>query len=331
LESASIASRLSSPPVPSMAELERAVALSANRLAELQEPDGGFPLAAVASETLGSPGDSLFSTATVISLAAPVLSAECLSRGTAYILSRQNQQGLWTWDAEALLPPDSDDTACCLGALVRAGVNVDTRAGIRALRKFWRWRGPFRTWLAKGAWNARRRDDAVVNCNVLWALRELGAAPSRAEQRAVERIVAKQRDATPYYCSKGALAWAAARAAIPTPYLDRPSEAELAGRPLECALWMLATPVPSTTAIAQLLDLVGKQSEWKAEPWVRGNPGRWESRAVTLAFVLAALRHSIDRSSFGSEALTDRTQCPTVCEDESDPATNRPRQQIDDG
>jgi hypothetical protein len=258
-------------------------------MAEMQEPGGGFGLTPVKWQPLGSAGDSLFSTAMVVSVAAQALPVECVGRAARYILDRRNAQGLWGWDAEGTLPADADDTACCLGALTRAGVEVDARKGARLLRKFWRWGGPFRTWMAKGPWNARDRDDAVVNCNVLWALRELGVPERRAERRVVARMVARQRGPSRYYCSEASLAWAAARVGIATPALQPPSLTALAGRPLETALWTLAAPTPLRWAAALLLDLREADGGWRAEPWVQGNPGTWESRAVTIAFAVAAL------------------------------------------
>jgi len=258
-------------------------------LAECQEADGGFPLVPVASRPLGSAGDSLFSTATVLALAAPLLPAECVSRAAAYILERRDGRGLWAWAADGSLPADADDTALCLGALARIGAAVDGRRDARLLRKFWRWGGPFRTWLASGGWNRRDRDDPVVNCNVLWALRELGAPVRAAERRAAGRMVAAHRGPSRYYCSEASVAWAAARVGIATPRLRPPPGSALAGRPLECALWSLAAPAPPAEAAALLLEMRDADGGWRAEPWVQGVPGTWESRPVTIAFVLAAL------------------------------------------
>jgi hypothetical protein len=275
--------------VPSAADLRRAIAAGAEVLAESQEADGGFPLAPVLSEPLGSAGDSLFSTATVLALAAPVLPAACVSRAAGYLAERRDGRGLWAWAADGTLPADADDTALCLGALARTGVPLDRRQGARLLRKFWRWGGPFRTWLASGGWNGRDRDDPVVNCNVLWALGELGAPIRTAERRTVAAMVAAQRGPTRYYCSEASLAWAAARVGIPAPRLRPPHDAALARQPLECALWALAAPTPKVGTAALLLEAREPDGGWAAEPWVRGQPGVWESRAVTIAAAIAAL------------------------------------------
>src|SRR3954451_23395290 len=239
---------------PSVADLRRAVSEAAAVLAGSQGADGGFALVPVASQPQGSPGDDLFSTATVLALAAPVLPEECVARAAAYILGRRDKRGLWGWAADDSLPPDADDTAICLGALARAGAGVDREEAARLLRKFWRWSGPFRTWLASGAWNKRDRDDAVVNCNVLWALRELGVPVRGAELRSVRSMVAACRRPTRYYCSEASVAWAAARIGIATPSLRPPPDDALAGRPLECALWSLAA-APAGSRAALLLDM----------------------------------------------------------------------------
>jgi hypothetical protein len=271
------------------ADVRDAIGDAARVLAASQEPDGGFPLAAIAGRPLGSAGDSLFSTAMVLALAGPVLPRECVGRAAAFIVDRRDARGLWGWAADGSLPPDADDTACCLGALARIGAGVDGREGARLLRKFWRWNGPFRTWLAKGGWNRRDRDDPVVNCNVLWALAELGARVRPWERRAVERMVARHRGPSRYYCSEASVAWAAARVGIPTPWLQPPPAPALRGHPLECALWTLAAERPCAAAAGTLLEMREADGGWAAEPWVQGNPGTWESRPVTIAFVIAAL------------------------------------------
>ena len=273
---------------PPVADLRRAVVEAAAVLAENQEPDGGFALVPVASQPEGSPGDNLFSTATVLAVAAPALPKECVARAADYILRRRGARGLWAWAADESLPPDADDTAICLGALARAGVAMDASEAARLLRKFWRWGGPFRTWLARGDWNKRDRDDAVVNCNVLWAFRELGVAVRAAELRSVRSMVIACREPTRYYCSEASVAWAAARVGIATPSLRPPPNDALAGRPLECALWSLAG-APGHDWAALLLDMREADGGWAAEPWVQGYVGAWESRPVTIAFAIAAL------------------------------------------
>jgi hypothetical protein len=76
---------------------------------------------------------------------------------------------------------------------------------------------------------------------------------------------------------------------IPTPGLRPPPDSALAGQPLECALWSLAAPAATAGAAALLFEGRDSDGGWRAEPWVRAQPGVWESRTVTIAFVIAAL------------------------------------------
>ena len=268
-------------------QIQRALSAAVRALAEAQLPDGSFALAETASRPPATPSDHLFSTAIVLGLVAAQLDAEVVARAVAYLAGRREANGLWAWMPDGSLPPDADDTACCLMAFLAAGVAVDRAASIALLRRFWRFRGPFRTWAARGMWGSRERDDPIVNCNVLRALEELGAAVRPRERSAVTRIVAQARGETRYYCSGASVAWAAASAGIPAPHLLPPAETELAGRPLECALWSLAGRLPSAASL--LVPLQEADGGWHAEPWLQDHVGTWESRAVTTAFAAAAL------------------------------------------
>ncbi|MFL5385034.1 MAG: hypothetical protein ACJ8GN_21140 [Longimicrobiaceae bacterium] len=278
--------------VPSVGDLRRRLVAAVGFLEESQEADGGFPVAALLSQPPATAADNLFSTATVVALAGSALRAACVARAASYILGRRDGRGLWAWVPDGSLPPDADDTACCLAALARTGSRVDRGRGVQLLRSFWRPGGPFRTWLAGGAWDSPERDDPVVNCNVLWAMRELGALHTAAERAAVERMVAPHRGNTRYYCSEASVAWAAARVGIPAPRLRPPRDADLAGRPLECALWSLAGGLPPAAA-ARLLETQEADGGWPAEPWVHDHLGAWGSRAVTAAFAIAALSNLV--------------------------------------
>jgi hypothetical protein len=270
-------------------EIRRSVAAALRALEEAQEPDGSFPLTVVPSQPPATPADNLFSTAMVLGLLPGALSLETVSRATRYLLSRREAQGPWAWVTDGSLPPDADDTACCLGAMATVGTALDRAGGVQLLRRFWRLGGPFRTWLARGRWGSRDYDDPVVNCNVLWAIQQLGAVPRRAERAAVGRIVARAQGATRYYSSAASVAWAAARVGIPTPQLLPPADALLAVRPLECALWLLARRGSWQAGGAILLDAQEADGGWPAEAWVHDNVGAWQSRSVTTAFAVTAL------------------------------------------
>ena len=258
-------------------------------LHDSQAADGSFALESVPSRVPLTRADNLFSTAMVLGLLPALLRPETRARASEYLLQRRDAEGHWSWLPDGSLPPDADDTACCLGALAGVDAALDRAEGVRTLRRFRRWWGPFRTWMAGGAWGARDRDDAVVNCNVLWAIERLGGRPTGGERAAVQRLVARTPEAPRYYCSTGSLAWAAARAGIATPALRRPAASELAGRPLECALWSLACADDWPEGAELLLGLQASDGGFAAEPWVRDHSGAWQGGAVSTAFAAAAL------------------------------------------
>jgi hypothetical protein len=274
--------------VPSATEVRRAIAAGASYLAAVQDGRGAFPIAPLPANRAETVTDDLFASATVAELAAAVLPRECLSSTAEYILRRRRSDGYWSWSPDGSLPPDADDLACCLGAQVTLGVELDAAAEARRLREFWRWRGPFRTWLGKGYWNSRDRDDPVVNCNVLWALGRIGVDARDRERRVIERMVGSHRGPSRYYCHEASVAWAAARAGVRFPG-QCPEGSKLTGRPLETALWALAGSLDIGVAAACLLGLRDADGGWPAEPWVQGDGGTWESRPVTTAFAIAAL------------------------------------------
>jgi hypothetical protein len=273
--------------VPSGTDLRHAIAAGASYLAAVQDSRGAFPLTPLQTNSIDSVTDELFASAVVVELAASVLPPASLSATVEYILDRRGSDGFWSWAPDASLPPDADDLACCLGVLAKVGVVLNGDLEARRLRAFWRWRGPFRTWLGSGFWNRRDRDDPVVNCNVLWALRQIGADVRRRERRVIERMVRSHSGPTRYYCHEASVAWAAARAGVAFPQRPPPTS-HLAGRPLETALWALADP-PSPGPAVALLEMQDDDGGWAAEPWVQGEGAAWESRAVTTAFALAAL------------------------------------------
>lgn len=274
---------------PSPADLRASMQAAAKRLAEMQRAEGDFELTASSTKPPESATDNLFATATVISVAGRFLPDTCVTRAARYIMERREPNGLWAWAPDGAIPADADDTAICLGALACAGVALDGQRDARLLRKFWRWGGPFQTWLAKGGWSERSRDDPVVNCNVLWALRMLGVRIRSRETNAVRRMLARHSGATRYYCSAGSVAWAAARVGVEAPSLAPPDGAALDGRPLECALWTLALPTPPAAAAGLLMDMNDPPRGGALEAWIMDHKGAWHSEAVTTAFGVAAL------------------------------------------
>ena len=114
------------------------------------------------------------------------------------------------------------------------------------LRSYWRADGgPFRTWKAPGIWSMPERDDPVVNCNILFALRLLTVPATAAEEAAVRELLQRTKGRSRYYCSPATIAHAARRAgleqnALPPLAIACPQTNDLVG----CAQWLCAMPEP---------------------------------------------------------------------------------------
>jgi hypothetical protein len=159
-------------------------------LLALQQPDGSFPLLQRHPRTAWWGCHPLFATVSVVLAAGSLMPKEALSRAAGFLSRCRRSDGLWEFDPSFGIPPDVDDTACAIAALVRCG---DRRVGPQdaaLLRSFWRADGgPFQTWRGTGMWSARDRDDPVVNCNVLHALSVLGAPATGTETEAVQKLI----------------------------------------------------------------------------------------------------------------------------------------------
>jgi hypothetical protein len=244
----------------------------------------------------------MFSTAYVMLGAGALLARDNIDRAVGFIKSQRRPDGLWDYDPEMRIPPDSDCTACALAVLVLHG-DPDVQGGAQLLRSFWRApAGPFRTWWGGGMWSLPERDDPVVNCNILFALRLLGSPATPTEQHAVRQLLLRSEGRSRYYCAPATVAHAARRAgldldALPSLAIARPREAGLLG----CVQWLCAMPVPDVALIDAVLAAQGTDGSWPVWPWVTAaeNPKPlWGSAAITTALAVEALaRHSGQRSS----------------------------------
>jgi hypothetical protein len=209
---------------------------------------------------------------------------------------QRRRDGLWEYDPAIRIPADADSTACSLAALMLRGDGSDAAGGADLLRSYWREdQGPFRTWKAAGVWSLPERDAAVVNCNVLFALRLLGSPATPAEQAAVRKLLLGLEGPSRYYCAPATIAHAAHRAgleqnALPPQATACPQANDLIGS----VQWLCAMPEPAPALIAaQRAD-----GSWPLWPWVTGagNPKPfWGSAAITTALALEALCRHADR------------------------------------
>src|SRR5262245_40198029 len=182
--------------------IPEAISVGIAALARMQGADGSFPLFTGTGPTGWLPCGRLFSTAYIMLGASGLLPSDNIARALAFIRGQRRSDGLWEYDPAIRIPPDADSTACSLASLVLHGDGSDLAAGADLLRSYWRAdQGPFRTWKAAGTWSAPERDDAVVNCNVLFALRLLGSPATAAEGAAVRELLQRTDGSSRYYCS----------------------------------------------------------------------------------------------------------------------------------
>ena len=277
--------------------LSDAISLGLSALARLQSGDGSFPLFRRAGSSEWHRCGSLFSTAYVMLGAGRLLPKENAARAAAFILGERRPDGLWEYDPALGIPPDADSTACALAALALHGITAPLAEGAGLLRSFWReGTGPFRTWRAGGKWSLPERDEAVVNCNILLALRLLGSPATPPEEAAVFDLLRRTPGPARYYCAAATMAHAARRAGLgwdrlPTVATARPPADDLIGS----AQWLCASPTADAGLVDAVLGAQQPDGRWRIGPWVTGagTPQPfWGSPAITTALALEALtRH----------------------------------------
>jgi len=227
-----------------------------------------------------------------------LLPAGSFTRAAEFIRGQRRRDRLWEYDPALHIPPDSDSTACSLAALALHGYASDLADGADLLRSFWRVAdGPFRTWKADGGWSSRERDDPVVNCNILFALRVLGSPPTEAERSSVVQMVEQAASGSRYYCSPVTLTHAASRAglkdvAFPLAATMRPQANDLLG----CLRWLCGMPNIDADLCGTVLRAQSPDGSWPIVPWVTGagTPRPfWGSPAITTALALEGLSRSV--------------------------------------
>lgn len=258
----------------------------------MQAADGSFPLLVGRGPTRWVPCSPLFSTAYIMLGAGGLLPADNIAWAVAFMRNRRRPDRLWEYDPALRIPPDSDSTSCSLAALMLHGDGSDADGGADLLRSFWRPdTGPFRTWREPGIWSVPERDDAVVNCNVLLALRLLGAPATTREQEAVRQLLLRSNGRSRFYCTPSTTAHAARRAgleqeALPAAAIARPPPKDLIG----CIQWLCAAPKCDAPLVDSVLAAQRDDGSWPLWPWVTGEAMPfWGSAAITTALALEAL------------------------------------------
>ena len=244
------------------------------------------------------PCSPLFSTAYIMLGAGRLLAPDAIGRAAAYIRGQRRADGLWDYDPELRIPPDSDCTACALAALALCGASPEGAADAALLRAFWRpGGGPFQTWNVPGQWSIPERDDAVVNCNIVLALRLLGSPATPEELDAVRQLVGRSEKGSRFYYAPSTIAHAASRAGLgwgvlPPVAAARPQADDLVGY----AQWLCALPDSEGGLTAPVLAAQRPDGSWPTSDWVTGESTPkpfWGSSAVTTALAVEALaRHA---------------------------------------
>jgi hypothetical protein len=263
-------------------------------LARMQAADGSFPLSVAIQADRWLPYSPLFSTAYVMLGAGGLLPRDKIALAMRFIASQRRTDGLWAFHTAERAPADADCNACALAALAMHGEASQLAGGSELLRSFWREdQGPFRTWNAAGAWREAERDDPVVNCNVLFALRRLGSPATPVEEEAVRQLLRRSEKGSRYYCAPATIAHAARRAGLnfdtlPPVAAARPPASDL----MASVQFLCGMPGRDSELVAAVLAAQRADGSWPLLPWIvaEANPKPfWGSAAVTAALALEAL------------------------------------------
>ena len=262
-------------------------------------PSGSWDMTCRVEGTDPASAHGLFSTSAVLLSVGDWLPRDVVTRATDFLQSCRNESGHWFFDAELGVPDDADDTACSLAALARYCPDATSAADVDLLLSYWRTpSGPFRTWHPSSDalaefWSFASTDDAIVNCNVLFALTALGFTPTSDMVNSVTALL-RETTSTRYYCGLSPIFYASARVGLATEL----NESLQRRRPtpdwnsLQTSNWMCARPEAARDVVAQLIHLQSDDGGWADDEWCTGNivpPTVWGSRAASTAFAIEAL------------------------------------------
>lgn len=258
-----------------------------------QLDDGSFPFQVIERNGNSSDCHPLFSTVNVLLSMGDHLPPVVVEKAMRFVLSCQQADGMWSFDPSLEIPADADDTACAIACIARFKPDACAPADAGLLRSYWRHDGgPFRTWHSDDlVWTGRDRDDMVVNANVIFALKALGAPATAEEIASVMLLASASTGRTRYYVSPATVAYAVVRAGISLDCLPvstrMPSLTE--EDPLALAQWICASGASDSKSIRAVLEAQNLDGTWPAAPWCTDNVRDWGSSALTTAFCLEAL------------------------------------------
>ena len=148
------------------------------------------------------------------------------------------------------------------------------------------------------SWTDRDRDDAVVNANVITALRSVHSTIRSDEHEAVMGLIHASLNGTRYYASPSTLYYAATRAGFRRESLPEAIRwrLPLRGSFLPRVEWMLAADTFDRKSMLHLLTLQSSDGTWPHQAWFTGvGEPLWGSAALSTAFCLAALHRSLEQ------------------------------------
>ncbi|NKL25419.1 hypothetical protein GFL92_01110 [Rhizobium leguminosarum bv. viciae] len=273
-----------------------AIGRGTTALSIFQSSDGSFPLYPCTKSPPSSQADPIFLTASVVLACGDVLPKTVLSNALDYIERREWLDHLWNWHG---FPPDADDSAVALAALIKFG-RCDGRTA-NVLRRFWRdQNGPFSTWPSSFL-QGRESPDPVVNCNVLFCL-QIGQCYQQREREAIENliksVVSRGTHHSDYYCCVSSLLYAAARAGLgvidfgvmEASFIAPGTHVQYYAEALNSQRFI---PPDAVSYVIRQQEINGG---WPGAPWVSDKDGDYLSPAYATALAIQLLYRFVDQA-----------------------------------
>ncbi len=259
-----------------------------------QLPNGAFPFMQRQGDGSWQACHPIFSTVTILLCVGKLLPESVVQRAIDYVLAcRQQSDGLWMYDPGMEIPADSDTVACALAVLSNHAPHLVESTGSDLLFSILRPDGIFSTWYSDDkAWLDPGRDDAVVNCNIIYALATIGCEIPAHSVDAIARLIQSSTAGSRYYTQRCMLAYAAVRAGYDLAEIPKEltTQVMFEDSPLSLAQGICAGIPPNNEAVITLLDAQRVDGLWPVQQWCIGEGLQpWGSGAVTTAFCLEAL------------------------------------------